>query len=154
MSSNDVTTGLISYLTHPPVGLLEPRLDGFGPHQGNKTLTTWSSTLPPIVTTLPVARSYGVIVQLEGALPPKWSFNQGWVSDDGQYEESVFFPPIAQLVAQHQFPTGSWVSTTVVAVDRFPMMVLWNEAFPGRLGLRVAPLLAVDLFFLVLHGEP
>lgn len=152
--SNDVTTGLVSYLTHPPIGLVEPRLDGFGPHSGNKTLTTWSSTLPPIVSTLPISRSYGCIVQLEGALPPRWSFQQGWVSDDGQYEESIYFPPIAQLVAQHQFPTGTWVSTTVAMIDRFPMLVLWQEAFPGRLGLHVAPNISIDLFFLVLHGEP
>lgn len=152
--STDITQGLTGYLTHPPIGLLEPRLDGSGPHQGNKTITTWSSTLPPIVSTLPVARSYGVIVQLEGGLPSRWSFTQGWVSDDGQYEESTYFPPICQLVAQHQFPTGSWVSTTVVDVDRFPTLVLWAESFPGRLGIRAAPGISIDLFFLVLHGEP
>lgn len=152
--SSDVTTGLVSYLTHPPIGLVEPRLDGHGPHTGNKTLTTWTSTLPPIVTDIPISRSYGVIAQLEGALPQRWSFSQGWVSDDGQYEETTYFPPLAQLVAQHQFPTGSWVSTTVADINRFPMLVLWQESFPGRLGIRTAPGISIDLFFLVLHGEP
>jgi hypothetical protein len=146
--------GVIEYITHPPIGQMTPRLDGFGPHSGNKTLTTWSSTLPPIVSVLPVSRSYGCIVQLEGALPPRWGFSQGWVSDDGQYEESRYFPPIAQVVTQHQFPTGSWVSTSVFEIDRFPTLVLWTEAFPGRIGLRVAPNLSVDLFFLVHVAEP
>lgn len=152
--SSEITSGLTSYLTHPPLGLLDPRRDEFGPHTGNKTITTWSSTLAPITTPLPVSRSYGVIAQLEGPLPSSWSFDQGWVSDDGQSEESIYFPPLAQLVAQHRFFNGAWTSTTVASVDRFPMLILWQEAFPGRLGLRTSPGIAIDLFFLVLLGEP
>ena len=149
-----VPSGLADYLTHPPLGLLDPRRDEFGPHTGNKTITTWSSTLAPISTPHPVSRSYGVIATLEGALPPFLSSELGWISDDGQYEETLFTPRLAQLVAQHQFFNGAWTSTTVVDIRRVPMLVMWNEAFPGRLGLRTQNSISIDLFFLVLLGEP
>ena len=149
-----VASGLADYLAHPPLGLLGDRRDENGPHAGNKTLTTWSSTLPPVGTQHPVSQSYGCIVTLEGALPAAYSFTRGWTSDDGQYEESVYRPRICQLVAQHQLIGGNWVSTTVVDVDRFPMVVTWSEVFPGRIGLLVQPGLEVDLRFLVLAGEP
>lgn len=152
--SVDIPSGLIDFYLHPPIGRLEPRLDTLGPYSGNRTISQWSSTLPPVTTPTPVSASYGVIVQLEGALPPDWSFSQGWVSDDGQYEESIYYPSIAQLAVQHQFPNGGWVTSQLVDVNRFPMMVTWTESLPGRLGLLVAPHLSVDLLFLVRSGAP
>ena len=142
-------TGLIDFALHPPLGLLEPRLDYYGPYQGNNTITTWSLTPGPVYTPRPLTDTYGVMVQLDGALPPSWSHSLGWVSEDGQYDETVYDPPIAQVVVQHQFHSGAWVTTQVAAIATWPTALTWQVALPGRVGLLVAPYVSVDLFWLV-----
>ena len=143
-------TGIIDAFIRPPIGLLTPSLDENGPYSGNRTLTTWSQGPGPVFTSRPVSQSYGVILQLSGAIPIGWGFVDGWRSDDGQYDESRYDPPLAQLVAQHRFTNGVYITTNNEVVAGFPFQVLWNVAFPGRIGLRVAPHLAFDLFYLIL----
>jgi len=145
-------SGLIDFYLHPPIGLLEPQLDFFGPYSGQNTRTEWSSTAGPIFTPVPVSATYGVQLQLNGAIPSGWGLTNGWVSDDGQYDESIYQPPLAQLVVQHRFPNGAWITTQVQWIETFPTVVLWAVSLPGRLGLYVAPRLTFDLFYLVQAG--
>lgn len=145
-----VATGtLVDFVLHPPIGLLTPTLDGRGPYMGNVTRATWSTTLGPVFTDRPVSSSFGVQLLPHGAIPPRWGSRSGWVSDDGQYDQTVYVPAVAQLVVQHQFPNGAWASTQVVTIDSFPLVVLWEIALPGRIGLLVAPGWALDLFYLL-----
>lgn len=153
MTQAATPAGLIDFLLHPPVGALVPKLDGLGPYAGLVTLTEWSRTLGPIFTRLPINVTYGVIVQLAGAIPAGWGYTAGWVSADGQSDTSSYTPRLGQLVVQHQFLTGSWVTTQVVEVVSFPQLILWNEALPGRLGLLVAPHISLDLFYLEIDPD-
>lgn len=149
----DLATGLIDFYLHPPIGRLEPRLDYYGPYQGNVTLLKWAPFPGPLFGELDVSATYGVQLQLAGAIPAAWGYDLGWVSDDGQYDEAIYDPPLAQLVIQHQFPTGSWLTTQREVIASFPTVVMWQESLPGRLGLRTAPGISFDLFYLVREGS-
>lgn len=140
--------GIIQLYLHPPIGLLQPHLDYYGPFTGNVTRTQWSRTAGPIYTPVDVSATYGVELQLNGGIPAGYGTTIGWVSPDGQYEESDYDQRLVQLVVQHQFPGGAWVTTQRVDIHVFPRVVLWDVSLPGRLGLLVAPGLAFDLFFL------
>jgi hypothetical protein len=142
-------SGLIDFYLHPPIGLLEPQLDYYGPYSGNVTVSTWSPTPGPIFTPTFVSASYGVSVQLSGSIPIHWGRELGWVSDDGQSDETVFRPALGQLVVQHRFPTGAWVTTQMQVITNPGSVILWAVSLPGRLGLLVAPGLEFDLLFLV-----
>jgi len=141
-------TGIIDLATHPPIGLLNPFLDYFGPYTGNHTLTQYSETPGPVFTIRNVDYSYGVLVQLNGAIPPEWGYQLGWVSDDGQYDESAYSPPLGQLVVQHQFPGGIYVTTQREWIVTFPFVLMWQVALPARIGLRTAPGVSLDLMYL------
>ena len=143
-----VAQGLIDFLLHPPYSALQPNLDYLGPYTLNNTLTTWSITPGPVFLTRDVRESYGVMMIVNGSIPPNWGFSLGWYSDDGLYDEASFDPPLAQLVVQHQFPTGAWITTQRAEMRTTTTALLWDVALPGRLGLRVAPNLAVDLFYI------
>jgi hypothetical protein len=144
----DVPVGIIDTILHPPIGVLIPRLDYHGPYEGNVTVTEFSTTPGPIFTDIDVRASYGVVVQLNGAIPAGFGFTNGWVSDDTLYDEAIYDVRLLQLVVQHQFSGGAWVSTQVENIYSFPKVILWTEALPGRVGLLVAPGLAFDLLFL------
>lgn len=148
---NQVTSGLIDFINAPPLGLLAAHLDFFGPYSGNVTVSQWSRTPGPIFETIDVSNSFGVLWQLNGPIPTHWSFTTGWVSDDGQNDESTYRPRLAQLNVQHQLLSGGWVTTQRVEVNSFPGFMRWDEALPGRLGLLVAPHIALDLFFLLIN---
>lgn len=147
MTSPGPPSGLIDFFLHPPIGALSFALDEAGPYTGRRTLTTWSQGPGPIFTSRPVSQSFGVQLQLNGPIPTSWGFTNGWVSDDGQYDESRYTPPLAQLVAQHQLLTGQWVTTNFEIIESFPHTVFWDVAFPGRIGLLIAPHLSFDLFY-------
>ena len=149
MTAPSPPTGVIDFFTHPPLVALSTAFDENGPYTGNNTLTHWGQGPAPIITQRLVSQSFGVVVQLSGAIPISWGFTNGWVSDDGLYDESSYFPPLGQLVAQHQLRDGSWITTQKVLIDGFPRQMLWDEAFPGRLGLLVAPHIALDLIFYI-----
>lgn len=136
---------------HPPIGLLRPHLDFHGPYSDNQTLTTWSITAGPIYSDSPVADTFGVVWTLNGAIQPERGFRTGWVSPDGQYDEAEYDIPLAQLVVQHQFLSGAWVTTQKLWINSFPGTLLWDVALPGRIGLLVSPGLALDLFYLLVN---
>lgn len=136
---------------HPPIGLLVPHLDYHGPYSGNVTVTTWSTTPGPIYTNLAVSESFGVLWQVNGSIPVGRGFVNGWASPDGLYEETVYTEPLAQLVVQHQFLSGAWVTTQSAWIRSFPGAMLWQEALPGRVGLLVSPGIELDLFFLLIN---
>jgi hypothetical protein len=144
-----IPQGIIDTILHPPIGVLQPFLDYFGPYSGVQTLTQWSSTAGPIYTPLPVGDTYGAIVQLNGPIPIGWGFTNGWFSPDGQYDEAIYENRLLQFVVQHQFLGGTWVTTQMVEIVSIPTVVLWSEAIPGRIGLLAAPGLSFDLFYLL-----
>lgn len=145
----DVNVGVIEQFLHPPIGVLAGHLDYRGPYSGLVTNTIWSSTAGPVFTDHSVTDTFGVMVNIDGAIPAGWGFTYGWVSPDALYDESWYDQRICQLVVQHQFLSGAWISTQVVNVHSFPTVVLWEVALPGRIGLLVAPGLAVDLSYLL-----
>lgn len=140
---------LIDFYLHPPIGLLTLELDRHGPHTGNKDITQWSSTPGPIFTNHPVSASYGIYVQLNGLIFPTFGYETGWVSADGQYDEARYENRLAQVVIQHQFVGGAWVTTQLLDVHSVPRCIFWDVALPGRIGLLTAPGLSFDFFFLV-----
>jgi hypothetical protein len=140
--------GIIEFYLHPPIGLLTPHIDFHGPYSGNRTVTVWSDTAGPVYHDQPVSATYGVQVQLNGPIPIGYGFETGWVSDDGQYDESRYFTRLVQLIVQHQFAGGAWITTQKLDVHTFPVVLLWDISLPGRIGLLVAPGLEFDLFFL------
>lgn len=149
-TSADEVLGLAQFVVSAKIGRCQPWLDYYGPYSGNRTIYEYSETPGPIYTPRHVRFSQGVTVQLYGAIPAGWSYTTGWVSEDGQYELSVYEPPLGQLVVQHQFPNGAWATTQVESIVAFPYTYRWAEALPGRIGLLVAPHLELDLFFLLL----
>lgn len=149
MTQPGLPTGVIDLFTHPPLVTLRPVIDNFGPYSpGSHELRNFGWDMPPITPRL-VSQTFGIQVQLAGAIPPQWSYTQGWVSNDGQYEESVYYPPLGYVVAQHQFPNGAWITTTRLTVDRFPIATMWELAYPGRVGLYVSPRVELDLFYYI-----
>lgn len=149
MTVPNPATGLVDLLFHPPLGLVRTALDNFGPYTaGSHELRNfgWDNG---VITPRPVSQTVGVIAQLNGAIPSGWGFTTGWVSNDGQSDEASYEPPLAQLVTQHQLLSGLWVTTQRVVIDRFPALLLWEVAAPGRVGLMVAPRLAFDLLYCI-----
>jgi hypothetical protein len=144
----DVNVPLGDQFLHPPIGILRPHLDYFGPYSGNETLTEWSSTPGPVFTHVAVSNTFGVLVQLNGIIPAGYGLTLGWNSSDGLYTADEYEIRLCQLVVQHQFLSGAWTTTQVVDVRSFPTTVLWSVALPGRIGILAAPGLAFDLFYL------
>lgn len=147
----DINVGIVEQFIHPPLVLLRPHLDYFGPYSGNVELGEWAYTPGPTFSVRNVSDTFGVMIQLNGSIPAGWGYTNGWVSDDAQYDESTYDPRLAQLVVQHQLLGGAWVTTQMLEVVEFPRAVLWDVALPGRLGLLVAPGLAFDLFYLLVN---
>lgn len=144
----DVSSGVIDFFLHPPLGVLTQRLDYFGPYSGNVTRTQYSSTPGPIFTPIGVNLTFGVIVQLNGAIPAGWGYTSGWEDPLGLLDENMYDERLCQLVVQHQLIGGAWITTQLLEVRSFPRLIMWEVAFPGRIGLLVAPGLAFDLFYL------
>jgi hypothetical protein len=147
----DIQVPIGDQFLHPPLGLLRPHLDYHGPYSGNVTRTVWSDTPGPVFSDLPVSESFGVVIQLNGAIPAGYGLTLGWESPDTLYSADEYEIRLLQLVVQHQFISGAWTTSQLVSVNSFPTTVLWSVALPGRLGLYVAPGLAFDLFFLLVN---
>jgi len=136
------TAGIIDFALHPPVGSLAPNLDTGGPYPaGSHTLLNFSGSRP-------VADSYGVIV-IATSIGVYYGKQVGYVSGDGQVDGYVWEGMLAQVVPQHQMVGGAWVATQTVPIVNGKQLVTWDEAFPGRLGLWVAPSVQVDLYYLL-----
>lgn len=140
-----VPQSLIDFATSPPIGVLNTHLDGNGPYSsGSHTLTTWLD----IATTRNVSDTYGVQIQFNGAIPPKLGLRPGY--DDGSLVVmDEFDMRLVQLVVQHQYLSGVWAVTQLEDIHALPLVFRWTEALPGRIGLYVSPLIAVDLFYLL-----
>jgi hypothetical protein len=151
MTVIDQTIGLAEYLLHPPLGFCLPYLDYYGPYSGNNTISQWSETAGPVFTPRSVATTFGVIVNLSGALPEEWGSTQGWVSELGELDTSRYFPPLGQLTTVHQLGAGAHVVTQLELIDWVPRLVMWSEALPSSIGLLVAPHIELDLQFLLLN---
>jgi len=137
--------GIIDFAFSPPIGVLNPHLDTAGPYgSGNHTLTTWT---PSGFPAQPVANTYGVMVQFNGAIPPKLGLIPGY--DDGALIVTDFYEfRLVQLVVQHQFLGGAWTVTQIEQLHVLPFTIRWQEATPGRVGLFVLAGIQVDLFYL------
>jgi hypothetical protein len=142
-----ITSGIIDTALHPPLGLLTNLLDGNGPFSGDNLLTTWLDG----ATVRNVSDTFGCLVIVNGAIPPKLGLDFGCAMGGAtpftgdEYEERL-----AQVVVQHQLTLGlgGWVTTQVVDTNFLATLILWQEALPGRIGIRTLPGIAMDLQFL------
>lgn len=149
-----LTTTLVDELVAPPFATLVPVLDLNGPYrEGSHTLPSFRSgesfTLPS--GDHDVGGTYGVTVQLNGALPTSMGRKPGWVSPDGEYDTTRFYDRLVQVVLQHYLPLqGIYVTAGVWDVDMFPLTITWPVLIGSgaRVGLYVSPFLAFDLFYL------
>jgi hypothetical protein len=136
--------GIIDFAFSPPIGILQPFLDGNGPYGfGIHTITTWLDG----GTTRNVSDTFGVQVQFNGAIAPQLGLTPGY-DDGGLIVADVFDMRLVQCVALHQFLSGAWTITQLEDLHVLPITIRWAEALPGKLGLYVSPTVNVDLFFL------
>jgi len=147
MPSADV--GLVDLLFHPPLGFLAPYLDYHGPFYGYYTFTEWGSTPGPTIIDRSVTDTFGVLVTVNGSIPVGLGYTNGWISDTFDSDESVYDERLAQLIVQHEFAGGGWITTQTINVHTFPKLVLWETALPGRIGLLTSPAVEIDLYYLM-----
>lgn len=135
-----VTSGIIDFALHPPLGLLTPHSDTTGPYSGlGNTLTTFSGTVA-------VADTFGVYVTSD-VVPSPWGVYLGW-NGPGSETGDLWVPRIGQLVVQHQLSTGLWVNTQLEDIVQVGQLVLWDVALPGRIGLAAEPGVSMQLYYL------
>lgn len=147
-------TGIIDSLAMPPLSTLLPVLDtggpyGAGSHERDTFTTTGAGLLP--AGTYQVNGTYGVIVVVNGAIPPTWGWAEGFTSGGALGSEGVRYDNrICQLVPTHQVLSGFFAPLDYVDVHYVPQMLLWPVRLGGgsRLGLYVSPDIAVDLFYM------
>ncbi len=138
------TVTVIQGLLAVPIGFLQTKLDGNGPYApGSHTLATWLDG----ATTRNVSDTFGVVVQINGAIAPKLGRVAGY--DDGaSVNADEFEMRIVQVVQQHQDLSGAWLITQLYDDFYAPQMHRWTEDLPGRVGLFVSPTWSIDLFYL------
>lgn len=143
-----IPTGVIDQFLHPPVGTLTNKLDANGPFgAGSHTLSTWSDA----GVSKDVSNTFGCIAIANGAIPIEWGLTLGWndpvTAAGGTYYEGR----VLQVVVQHQLllGLGGYIDTQTFDLNRAFNVMLWEEAFPGRIGLYVAPGWSFDLQFLL-----
>jgi hypothetical protein len=141
--------GVIDQFVSAPLGVLLNWVDGNGPFaSGDHTLTDWKKG----GVSVPLAITYGVLVIINGAIPPEWGFTLGaGLGGSTPFNGESWQPRIAQLVVQHQLNVlggGPFVTTQITNTFQTGTLVMWNIALPGKLGLYVAPGISVDLQFL------
>jgi hypothetical protein len=149
-----VPTSVIDSIAFPPLGSLNPVLDTNGPYgAGDHTLTTFTTSgaflLP--AGTYQVHGTYGVIVVLNGALPPSWGYDIGYDSGGALGGEGFrYHNRFCQLVPMHQVLSGFYLPLEYFDVHHIPDSILWPFRLIGgdTLGVHVSPGVAVDLFFL------
>jgi hypothetical protein len=142
------TAGIIDFALHPPLGLLTNKRDVTGPYSGDNLLTTWNDS----GTIRNVSDTFGVLVIVDGAIPPKLGLTLGCsMGGSSIFEGDEYQQRLAQVVVQHQlFPVvfGGWVTTQIVDTHSLATLILWQEALPGRIGLRTLPGISMDLQYL------
>lgn len=133
--------GIIDFALSPPLGSLTPHLDTSGPFAaGNHQITQFSGSVP-------VADTFGLLVRMS-SLNAFAGYTDGFVSLDGLIDGNVYDNWLCQIGVQHQMLGGAWALTQLENVLNVFVPILWHVALPGRLGLYVPPLNAVDLYYL------
>lgn len=147
-------TDIIDTITAPPFASLQQVLDTNGPYgPGDHTLTqfhTDGAFLLP-AGTYDVGGTYGVIVRVNGAIPPGAGFDVGWSDALSIYVENEYEQRIVQVVQQHLLPiTSAYVTTTLEDVYRLEQWIPWAVLLGSgaRVGLHVTPNWHVDLFYM------
>lgn len=145
---------IIDTVTTPPLASLQQVLDTGGPYGAGSHLrasfhTSGAFLLP--AGTYDVGGTYGVLVQVQGAVPvhagQTEGFNDGSVVGSGdRYNRRI-----AQVCLLHQLPiSGAWVITEMHDQFTIQALYLWNVNLgsPAKLGLHVTPGWSVDLYYM------
>jgi len=137
--------GIIQSFTQLPLGLLDVALDAAGPYgPGNHALTTWMQG----ATVRNVSDTFGVVIQINGAIAPKLGLIPGF-DDGGTIQLDLFQTRILQVAQLFQLRSGTWVAADARNVNYAPYLLRWVEDQPGKIGLYVGPTWAVDLYYLI-----
>lgn len=137
--------GIIQSFTQLPLGLLDASLDSAGPYgPGSHSLTTWSQG----GTVRNVNDTFGVIVQINGAIAPKLGLVPGF-DDGGTVQLDLFQMRICQIAQLFQLRSGIWVPADSRNIFYAPQLIRWVEDQPGKIGLYVQPTWSVDLYYLI-----
>lgn len=137
--------GIIQAFTQLPIGLLDIAVDTAGPYgAGNHDLTTWTQG----ATVRSVSDTFGVVVQASGAIAPRLGRTPGY-TDGVAIDCEIFSSRIVQVVQLFQLRSGAWVPVAVTNLYTVPTLIRWVEDLPGKIGLYVHPLWAVDLYYLI-----
>jgi len=148
------STGIIDSIAFPPIGALNPVLDTGGPYYAGSwtfdTFTTGGAFALP-AGTYQVHGTYGVIAQVNGAIPAGWGLSRGLDSGGALgFEGDYYYNRLCQLVPMHQLLTGILWPMDVIDIHRASQMVTWPFRLIGgdRLGLHVSPGIEIDLYYL------
>lgn len=149
-------TDIIDTLASPPLASLQQVLDTGGPYgPGNYKLSTFTTSgaflLP--AGTYSVSGTYGVIIQVNGTIPPAAGFRKGWVDPGGVIFASgeAYEDLIAQTNLLHFLPiSGAGIITESHDLHHLQEVYLWPALLgsAANIGLYVAPNWHVDLFYL------
>lgn len=149
------STSIIDALAAPPFATLNPVLDEGGPYPtGDYTLTSFFTSGAFLLPAgfHDVGGTYGVIVNVNGAIPPAAGVTFGWVDSFTAIPfGDIYHRRVCQLVLQHfLLISGSWVTTFMTDINSFPDTNFWPVLVGsgGRLGLHVEPGWSVDLQYL------
>lgn len=137
------TVGIIDTITGVPLGLLHPLVDHNGPFTGNNIRDTWLDGS----TVKPVSNTFGCVIDISGAIAPKLGRFSG-VDDGGSLVLDTFTERIVQVAVIHQLFGGAYIASQVVDVFYTPFLIRWAESLPGRIGLKVSPDWAIDVYYL------
>jgi hypothetical protein len=137
-----------------PLSLLVPVLDaggpyGFGSHERDTFVAPGGFPLTP--GTYQVHGTYGVIIVVNGAIPPTWGYAEGFRSGGALSDEGVRYDNrFCQAVPLHQALSGVFVPVAYHDVHYIPYLIQWPFALntSDRLGLYVSPGIAIDLYYL------
>lgn len=147
-------TTIIDTVFSAPLGLLNPVLDtggpyGAGSHERDTFITNGAFLLP--AGTYQVHGTYGVIIVVNGAIPPTWGYAEGFRSGGALSDEGVRYDnKFCQVVPLHQALSGAFIPVSYTDVHYIPFLVEWPFRLAGgdRLGLWVSPGIAIDLYYL------
>lgn len=153
----NVPTGVANVLVTPPISLLTPVLDENGPYTfGSHTITDFLTTtahglLP--AGTWPIGGTYGVVVQVNGAIPVTLGYSLGYDSGGAVgFEGYRYFERFAQVVVMHQSLSGAFITIQDQDVTHVQEWIptVFIPLGGDRIGLFVEPAVAVDLYFMCL----
>jgi hypothetical protein len=147
-------TGVIDQFLHPPLGLLNPVLDDAGPYgPGTSTRTTFHTSGAFLLPsgTYDVSGTYGLVIVVNGSIPPTAGFEFGWDGAGGAlYSGNKYYDRFGQIVVIHTLLSGAGVITQEQSIDHLQTLMLWETALPAEIGIWVNPSMALDLFYLCL----